>query len=81
MDLLKAIQDYVDELIKHNYYPKRKRPSLGKLEKMADLCMDKKFKKLSRYVPEDIGNDEKEKFNALMNKIKEIVEDEKKNIK
>lgn len=78
MDLLKAIQDYVNKLIEYGYYPKRKKPSLGKLEKMADLCMDRRFRKLTRYVPGDVSADRQEEFNALMNRIKEIVDNEQK---
>ena len=37
MDLLIAIKEYCDKLIEYNFYPKKKKPSLGKLEKYADL--------------------------------------------
>lgn len=76
MDLLLAIQEYVNELIKHNAYPKKK-PSLGKLEKMADLCMSGKFRKLSRYEPEGLDEEAKAVFKEKMDKIKEIVKHEK----
>lgn len=77
MDLLLAIKNYCDKLIEYDYYPKTKKPSVGKLEKMADLCMDRKFRKLSRYVPKDAPDMVKEEFELLMGKIKEIVENEK----
>lgn len=77
MDLLYAIQQYCNKLIEHNYYPKSKKPSIGKLEKMADLCMEGKFRKLTRYVPEDADETVKQELNVLMDKIKEIVENEK----
>lgn len=77
MDLLYAIQQYCNKLIEHDYYPKSKKPSIGKLEKMADLCMAGKFRKLSRYVPENAEEPVKQELEDLMNKIKEIVENEK----
>ena len=77
MDLLLAIKNYCDKLIEHNYYPKAKKPSIGKLEKMADLCMEGKFRKLSRYIPKDAPNAIKTELELLMDKIKEIVENEK----
>lgn len=79
MDLLLAIQKYVDKLIENNYYPKKKKPSLGKLEKMADLCMAKKFRKLSRYIPSDAPDEVKTELDTLMGNIKEIVKNDKKN--
>lgn len=79
MDLLLAIKNYCDKLIEHNYYPKTKKPSVGKLEKMADLCMEGKFRKLSRYVPKDAPDMVKEELEVLMDKIKEIVKNEKSN--
>lgn len=78
MDLLLAIQKYTNKLIEYNFYPKRKKPSLGKLEKMADLCMEGKFRKLSRYVPDDANDEIKEELKSLMANIKEICKNEKK---
>lgn len=78
MDLLLAIQKYVDKLIEHGYYPKPKKPSLGKLEKMADLCMLGKYRKLSRYIPEDTDQKTKEEFEKMMENIKEICKNENK---
>lgn len=77
MDLLLAIKKYCNKLIEHGYYPKDKKPSIGKLEKMADLCMANKFRKLSRYVPKDANDEIKAEFEELMDKIKEIVKNEK----
>lgn len=76
MDLLLAIQNYVDKLIQHGYYPKKK-PSLGKLEKIADLMMVGKFRKLSRYLPAGLDEVTQNEFEVLMDKIKEIVANEK----
>lgn len=77
MDLLYAIKQYCQKLIEYGYYPKKKSPSLGKLEKMADLCMEGKFRKLSRYVPEDASEEIKKELDAMMDSIKEIVKNEK----
>lgn len=77
MDLLLAIKDYCDKLMKYGYYPKTKKPSIGKLEKMADLCMENKFHKLSRYIPSNASDEVKAELNTLLNKIKEIVKNEK----
>ena len=77
MDLLLAIQNYCAKLIEYGFYPKKKKPSLGKLEKMADLCMDGKFRKLSRYIPEEANDEQKAELDILMDKIKEIVKNEK----
>lgn len=76
MDLLLAIKEYCDKLIEHNYYPK-KRPSVGKLEKIADLMMAGKYRKLSRYVPTDADETIKKEFDNLMTRIKEIVKNDK----
>lgn len=81
MDLLLAIKDYCKRLMELGYYPKEKAPSVGKLEKMADLCMAGKFRKLSRYIPHDADDAIKNELNALMDKIKEIVEKDKKDFK
>ena len=78
MDLLLAISKYVTKLLEYGYYPKKK-PSLGKLEKIADLIMAGKFRKLSRYLPEDISDDRRQEFEELMDSIKEIVKNEKTN--
>ena len=77
MDLLLAIKNYCNKLIEYGYYPKTKKPSVGKLEKMADLCMEGKFRKLSRYVPNDASDEVKAELEELMDKIKEIVKNEK----
>ena len=77
MDLLIAIQKYCDKLVAFGYYPKRKKPSLGKLEKLADLCMAGKFRKLSRFVPDSATDEQREELDGLMKVIKEIVENEK----
>lgn len=47
---------------------------------MADLCMAGKFRKLSRYVPKDASKEIQEEFDTLMQKIKELVERDKKDI-
>ena len=78
MDLLLAIKQYCDKLIEYGYYPKSKKPSVGKLEKMADLCMEGKIRKLSRYIPKNINEDKKNELNSMIEKIKEIVENDKK---
>ena len=78
MDLLLAISKYVTKLLECGYYPKKK-PSLGKLEKIADLMMAGKFRKLSRYLPDDISDDRRQEFEELMDNIKEIVKNEKTN--
>lgn len=77
MDLLLAIKNYCNKLIEFGYYPKAKKPSVGKLEKMADLCMAGKFRKLSRYIPSDANDENKAVLEELMDKIKEIVKNEK----
>lgn len=79
MNLLLAIQQYTNKLIEYGYYPKSKKPSLGKLEKMADLCYIGKYRKLSRYIPDDATEEQKQELNELLAKIKEICEDEKNN--
>ena len=79
MNLLLAIQNYTNKLIEYGYYPKSKKPSLGKLEKMADLCYVGKYRKLSRYIPDDATDEQKQELNELLAKIKEICEDEKNN--
>lgn len=79
MDLLLAIQNYCAKLIEYDFYPKKKKPSLGKLEKMADLCINGKFRKLSRYIPETATEEQVAELDALMDKIKEIVKNEKNN--
>lgn len=78
MDLLMAIKKYCDKLIEYGYYPKAKKPSLGKLEKMADLCMIGKFRKLSRYIPKDAPEEKKEELNSLLEEVKRIVKEEGK---
>ena len=77
MDLLLAIKNYCNKLIEFGYYPKAKKPSVGKLEKMADLCMAGKFRKLSRYIPSNANDENRVVLEELMDKIKEIVENEK----
>ena len=77
MDLLIAIRKYVTKLMEYGYYPKQKKPSVGKLEKMADLCMVGKFRKLSRYIPDTATEEQKKTLEGLMNDIKEIVKNEK----
>jgi hypothetical protein len=80
MDLLIAIKNYCEKLIEYGYYPKTKKPSVGKLEKMADLCMAGKIRKLSRYIPNDAKAEEKETLESLLEKIKEIVKNERRNV-
>lgn len=77
MDLLLAIKDYTNKLIEYGYYPKTKKPSIGKLEKMADLCMAGKERKLSRYIPKNAPDNIKAELNGLMNRIKGIIANEK----
>lgn len=77
MDLLIAIQKYCERLVAFGFYPKKKKPSLGKLEKLADLCMAGKFRKLSRFVPDDATEEQKEELDRLMKVIEEIVKNEK----
>lgn len=79
MELLLAIQNYCAKLIEYDFYPKNKKPSLGKLEKMADLCMSGKFRKLTRYVPNEASEEQKAELDILMDKIKEIVKNERNN--
>ena len=79
MDLLIAIREYIAALNKYELYPKTKKPSLEKLEKMADLCMDGKIRKLSRYIPEDVSKEQDEELTSLLQKIEEIVKNEKEN--
>lgn len=80
MDLLIAIQKYCDKLMEYNVYPKNKKPSLGKLEKMADLCMLGKIRKLSRYISKDLTKEQQDELHALLDKIEEIVRNEKENV-
>lgn len=77
MNLLLAIKRYMDSLIKYGYYPKKKKPSLGKLEQMADLCMLGKYKKLSRYVPKDAPEERREELSKMMDTIKEICKNDR----
>ena len=42
MELLLAIQKYVGKLIEYGYYPKAKKPSLGKLEKNGRFMYGRK---------------------------------------
>lgn len=77
MDLLLAIQKYCDKLMEYGFYPKKKKPSLGKLEKMADLCYAGKTRKLSRYIPNTATSEQKEELEQLMRNIKEIIKNEK----
>ncbi len=77
MDLLLAIKEYCNKLIEYGYYPKSKKPSVGKLEKMADLCMNGKIRKLSRYIPKNISEDKKEELESMIEKIKEIVKNDR----
>lgn len=79
MDLLLAIQKYCDKLIEYGFYPHR-RPNVDKLERMADLCVVGKFRKLSRYVSKEATDEQRAELDGLMNNIKEIVENEKKQI-
>lgn len=76
MDLLYAIQQYCNKLIEYGYYPKAKKPSLGKLEKMADLCVAGKIRKLTRYIPADAKPEEKEELGKLVDRIREILKNE-----
>lgn len=78
MELLVAIKRYVDKLYEYGYYPKDRKPSLGKLEKMADLCMAGKIRKLTRYIPLDAPLDRIEELNNLAHEIQSIVEAEKR---
>ena len=78
MELLLAIKKYVDKLIEYGYYPKNKKPSLGKLEKMADLCMAGKVRKITRYVPEDAPIEHKVELYNLSVDIEDIIEAEKR---
>lgn len=50
MDLLIAIKEYIFKLEEYGFWPKKK-PSLGKLEKLAELCYNGKIRKLTRYIP------------------------------
>lgn len=77
MELLKAIQDYINKLLEYGYYPKKKKPSIGKLERMADLCMDGKIRKITRYVPDTATEEEKDILDTLIKKIEEIIKNEK----
>lgn len=77
MELLKAIQDYINKLLEYGYYPKKKKPSIGKLERMADLCMDGKIRKITRYVPDTATEEEKDTLDTLIKKIEEIIKNEK----
>lgn len=77
MDLLIAIKEYCDKLIEYNFYPKKKKPSLGKLEKYADLMIDGKFRKLERYIPETADKEQLSTLTMLMEKIKEIANNER----
>ena len=77
MDLLLAIKDYCSKLMEYGYYPKTKKPSIGKLEKMADLCMAGKIRKLTRYIPNDATDEQKQELNNLIDKIKEIIKNDK----
>lgn len=79
MDLLLAIKEYCDKLIEYDFYPKRKKPSLGKLEKMADQCIKGKFQKLERFVPSNATEEQTLELKTLMDKIKEVVYNETNN--
>ena len=73
MNLLIAIQNYTNALIKYGLYPKNKKLSLGKLEKLADLCMNGKIRKLSRYIPSDISQEKEAELRHLLDIIEETV--------
>lgn len=77
MDLLMAIREYCDKLIEYNFYPKKKKPSLGKLEKYADLMINGKFQKLERYIPTTADKEQLSTLTLLMEKIKEIANNER----
>lgn len=77
MDLLLAIRNYTDKLMEYGYYPKTKKPSIGKLEKMADLCYDGKIRKITRYIPKDAPSEIAEELNNLVKEIERIINEEK----
>lgn len=79
MDLLLAIKNYCDKLVEYGFYPKKKAPSLGKLEKYADLMVAGKFQKLARYIPQDADKEQLATLTLLLEKIKEIANNELEN--
>ena len=79
MDLLLAIKEFCDKLIEYGLYPKRKKPSLGKLEKMADQCIKGKFQKLERFIPKETTKEQLAELSLLMDRIKEVVYNETNN--
>jgi len=80
MDLLIAIKQYCLKLIEYGFYPKTKAPSVGKLEKMAELCFEGKYRKLSRYIPDSATDEQQKELIAMLDNIKEIVKKDKKTI-
>ena len=79
MDLLLAVKEFCDKLIEYNFYPKRKKPSFGKIEKMADYCIRGKFQKLERLIPSNATEEQVLELKTLMDKIKEVVYNETNN--
>lgn len=78
MDLLIAIKDYIFKLEEYGFWPKKK-PSLGKLEKLAELCYNGKIRKLIRYIPNTATTEQKNELNILIERINNIVNEEKNN--
>lgn len=78
MDLLIAIREYVLKLEECGFWPKKK-PSLGKLEKLAELCYNGKIRKLTRYIPDTATSEQKSELNMLIERIDSIINEEKNN--
>lgn len=78
MNLLIAIKEYILKLDGYGFWPKKK-PSLDKLEKLAELCYNGKIRKLTRYIPNTATPEQKNELKMLIERIDNIINEEKNN--
>lgn len=76
MNLLYEIKLYFDTLIEYGIIEKK--PEFNKIEAVAERCFHKNYKDLTKYITKDLDKEKADLLKDKINKIKEIIKDDKK---
>jgi len=77
MNLLYEIKLYYDKLVEYGLIEKV--PEFGIIDNTAERCYHKNYKDLTKYITKDLDEEKTSELKSRIEKIKEIIKDDKKN--
>jgi len=76
MNLLYEIKLYFDKLIEYGIIEKK--PEFNEIDNIAEKCYHRNYKELTKYISKDLEEEKRNELSSRVDKIKEIIKDDKK---